>query len=91
MSHPRRGDALDNINTRHPDRLLVIARAFSDHADVTSARAEGIDAQGIDLALETPRGPARARVEFAEAVADYPGGVRVAFVRLARQADDLLR
>jgi len=86
MRHRQHSDALHTINTRHPDQLLAIARAFGGRADVTSARAERIDAEGIDLVLETPSGSSTVRVEFTEPVVDYPDGVRVAFVRLARAA-----
>lgn len=86
MRHEQHSDALHTINTRHPDQLLAIARAFGGHIDATQARAERIDAEGIELVLETPSGPAAVRVRFADPVVDYPDGVRVAFVRLARSA-----
>ena len=86
MSHGPHGDALHHINTDHLDDLLAIARAFGGHADATSARAESIDAEGIDLALETIRGPATAHVGFAKPVSEYPDGVRVAFIELTDMA-----
>lgn len=86
MKHGQHSEALHTLNTRHPDQLLAIVRAFGGHADATSARAEGIDAEGLDLLVETSGGPAAVRVGFAERVIDYPDGVRVAFVRLARAA-----
>lgn len=86
MNHDQHSDALHTINTRHPDQLLAIARAFGGHTDATQGQAERIDAEGIELVLETPSGPTTVRVGFAEPVVDYPDGVRVAFVRLARAA-----
>lgn len=86
MNHRRHSEALHAINTRHPDQLLSIAQAFGGQADATAARAERIDADGIDLAVDTPKGPVAARVEFDETVSDFPEGIRVAFVRLARAA-----
>lgn len=86
MRHEQRSDVPHTINTRHPGQLLAIARAFGGRTDATSARTERIDAEGIELVLETPSGPATVRIGFAEPVVDYPDGVRVAFVRLARAA-----
>jgi putative heme iron utilization protein len=86
MSHGPHGDALHHINTDHLDDLLAIARAFGGHADATSARAERVDAEGIDLAIETPRGPATAHVGFTEPVSEYPDGVRAAFIELTNVA-----
>ena len=97
MPHQRNADPLTQINTRHPEQLLLIARALAGHPDATAAAAVGIDRFGIDLRVDTPAASTTARAEFAEPVAesDYPDGLRVAFVRLARraqiQADDSLR
>lgn len=49
-----------------------------------------MDAEGLDLAFASSEGTATAQVDFLEPVKDYPAGVRVAFVRLARRARDLL-
>jgi putative heme iron utilization protein len=88
VNHRRHTDLLRHINHDHSDDLLVAARAFAGHPDATAARAERIDPHGIDLVVQTPSGPATARVDFAEPIpdADYPDGVRVAFVRLVRRA-----
>lgn len=88
MRHERHSDPLQHMNEDHAHDLLSAARAFSGHPDATAARAERIDRHGIDLQVETPAGQAAARVEFAEPIPeqDYPGGVRVAFVRLVRRA-----
>lgn len=88
MSHRQHHDPIQRLNEHHADDLLVIARALGGHADALSALAERVDRDGIDLAVETPRGPATVRVRFTEPVdaADDLGAVRVAFVRLARRA-----
>lgn len=70
----------------HPAVSAAGAFAFSGHPDATAARAERIDASGIDLILETPAGQSASRVEFDEPIGDFPAGFRVAFVRLARRA-----
>lgn len=88
MSHERHSDPLQHMNDDHSDDLLVAARAFAGHPDATGARAASVDRYGIDLVVETTSGPTAARVEFADPMpeADYPDGVRVAFVRLVRRA-----
>lgn len=85
MRHGHHSQALHTINTRHPDQLLTIARALGGHPDATSALAEGIDADGLDLLVETPAGPATVRVSFAERVVDYPRRCP-SRVRAARQS-----
>lgn len=81
-------DPLQHMNDDHSEELLLVARAFSGHPGATTARAESIDARGMDLVLDTPRGQTSARVEFADPIPEtaYPESVRVAFVRLARRA-----
>ena len=66
-----------------------MARAFGGRPDATSARAERIDGNGIDVVLATPGGPARARIGFVEPVAD-PDGLRAAFAALAHGARIIL-
>ncbi len=79
-------DPLHHLNTHRVDELLAVARTAGGMPHATAARAERVDAQGIDITVETPDGPARTRAEFLEPVLDYPAGIRVAFVRLARKA-----
>ncbi|MGI8999594.1 MAG: DUF2470 domain-containing protein [Candidatus Limnocylindria bacterium] len=65
-----------------------IARALAGYPEATAASAEAVDRFGLDLRVATPTGDALVRVDFAEPIPedDYPDGVRVAFVRLARRA-----
>ncbi len=88
MKHRRHSDPLQHMNADYGDDLLAAARALGGHPDATAARAEHVDRHGVDLAVVTPTGTVTARVDFAEPIpeADYPDGVRVAFVRLARRA-----
>jgi hypothetical protein len=80
-------DPRQRLNAHHADELLVTARAFGGHPDATYAHAQRVDRDGIELAIETPRGPATARVAFIEPASDTkPSGVRRAFLRLAREA-----
>lgn len=86
--HQRDGDPAAVVNLRHGDQLLDIARALAGEPDATAARAEHIDHRGIYLAIDTPNGEGRTRVEFDATLSEdeFPAGVRVAFVRLARRA-----
>jgi len=89
IDHDVAASALAHLNDDHPDALLVVvvARAFVGHPDATSARAERIDRYGIDLVLATPRGPAAARVGFAEPVtAADRDELRAAFRDLTHRA-----
>jgi hypothetical protein len=81
MSHPPPHDPRERLDEHHADELLAVARADGGHPDATSARAERVDRDGIDLTIETPHGPAIARVAFTE-----PSRIRVAFRALARAA-----
>ena len=91
MSHGGRHDPVQRVNDHHADDLLAAARAFGGHPDALGARAERIDRDGMDLTVETPRGPAEARVTFNERVADGdPRALRAAFAELARRARTVL-
>ncbi|MGH9244616.1 MAG: DUF2470 domain-containing protein [Acidimicrobiales bacterium] len=91
MSHGARHDPVQRVNDHHADDLLAAARAFGGHPDAFSARAERIDRDGMDLSVETPRGPADARVTFIERVADGDSrALRAAFAELARRARTVL-
>ncbi len=85
MSHGQHHDPVQHVNDDHADDLLAAAQAFASHPDATHARAERIDADGIDLLLATPRGETAARVSFTEPVAD-PAGLAAAFGELTRKA-----
>ena len=62
---PARASVIAQVDDDHADALLVIARALGGYPDATAARCSGLDRRGIDLAADTPRGPAPVRVAFA--------------------------
>lgn len=77
-----------HLNDTRADDLLTVAKAFGGHPDATSARAERIDRDGIDLVLATPGGPSMARISFVEPVVEDAGAdeMRAAFTELTRRA-----
>lgn len=82
---PVAAGAIDHLNKDHRDALMAAARSLGGHPDATAARAQRIDRYGIDLELDTPRGPAETRVGFDRAVTDA-ATLRQACVALARRA-----
>lgn len=77
--------AVRHMNEDHKDALASMARAFTGHSDATGAYALRADRYGMDLGIDTPRGKANGRVEFAEPVTT-PDGLRPAVVELAKRA-----
>jgi putative heme iron utilization protein len=77
--------AIAHLNDDHADALLVMAQALGGYPDATAARCTAADRYGLDLAVQTPRGSAPARVGFAEPVTDK-AGLRQATVELTRRA-----
>ena len=77
--------AIAHLNADHGDALLTIAQALGGYPDATFARCSGIDRRGIDLALDTPRGRAPARVSFSATLTESTQ-LRAATVELTRRA-----
>jgi heme iron utilization protein len=77
--------AIAHLNADHADALLTIAQALGGYPDATFARCSGIDRRGIDLALDTPRGRAPARVSFSATLTESTQ-LRAATVELTRRA-----
>ncbi len=77
--------ATRHLNEDHSDPLLEMARALAGHTDASSARCLRADRYGLDLAVETARGPTFARVAFTEPVV-APDGLRAATIDLAKRA-----
>jgi heme iron utilization protein len=77
--------AIAHLNTDHADALLVIAQALGGYPDATAARCSGLDRRGIDLALDTPRGRAPARVPFSATLTES-AQLRAATVELTLRA-----
>jgi len=84
MNHGRH-DPVQRVNEKHGEELLAVARSLGGHPEATSARAERIDSDGIDLVLGTPSGAVETRVRFLEPVSD-PRRMRRAFKDLTRRA-----
>jgi putative heme iron utilization protein len=63
----------------------IIAQALGGYPDATQAQCSGLDRRGIDLAVQTPRGRAPARVAFPLALAES-SQLRAATVELTRRA-----
>lgn len=82
---PAAAGAIAHLNADHADALLAMARGLAGYPDASSAAATAIDRYGMDLAVDTPRGRADARVGFAEPVS-APDGLRAATVELAARA-----
>lgn len=82
---PQVPDAIAHLNADHPDALLLMAQAFTNHADATEAKCTQADRYGLDLALVTPEGDKAGRVSFTDRI-ETPGGLRAATVDLARRA-----
>ncbi len=87
MPHGRH-DPVQRVNDKHGDELLAVARSLGGHPEATSARAESIDGDGIDVVLTTPTGSVEARLSFLEPVLD-PRRMRAAFKDLTRRAAEL--
>jgi putative heme iron utilization protein len=81
--------AITHLNADHADALLAIARALGGYPDASSTRCSGLDRYGIDLALDTPRGRAPARVAFPAALDDAKE-LRAATVELTHRARAIL-
>jgi len=78
-------DPVQRVNDKHADELLVMARTLGGHPEATSAKAERIDADGLDLVLTTPEGSVETRIGFGEPVPD-PKRMRAAFKDLSKRA-----
>ena len=77
--------AVAHLNADHADALLAMARELGGYTDATAAECTSIDRYGLDLDLDTPRGPAATRVPFAASLTRAED-LRAATVELARRA-----
>jgi len=81
--------AIAHLNDDHPEALLAISRGLAGYPDATAASASRIDRYGLELAIETPRGRAPARVAFSDP-ANQASELRRATVDLTRRARERL-
>lgn len=77
--------AVEHLNDDHADALTQMARALGGFPDATTAVCTGVDRYGMDLKVDSPRGPAYTRVGFGGALASA-GELRSATVELVRRA-----
>jgi putative heme iron utilization protein len=77
--------AVAHLNADHADALLEIAQALGGYPDATAAACSGLDRYGMDLALNTPRGRAPARVAFSSTLTER-AQLRAATVELTQRA-----
>lgn len=78
-----------HMNEDHREDSLRLCQALGGRPDATSALMVGMDADGIDFRIETPDGPAEARVLWGERVTERPQ-VRTAVVHLHDEACHVL-
>ncbi|MGQ0617565.1 MAG: DUF2470 domain-containing protein [Acidimicrobiia bacterium] len=83
-----RHDPVQQLNARHAEQLLDIARALAGHPDAVSAHATSIDDVGIEMVVATATGTTTVPVPFA-VPASGPRR-RLAFRDLAARAAALL-
>jgi putative heme iron utilization protein len=82
---PSAQGAVEHLNADHADALLAMAHRLAGQPEATAATCTAIDRYGLDLAIETPAGPATARLAFSQPCA-APGDLRAATVELTRRA-----
>lgn len=90
MNHSHDHDPVEQMNRHRRDELVAIARTLGGTPDATDATAERVDATGVEITITSPRDTTLGRIEFLEPVSDFPNGIRIAFVRLARHAQNTL-
>ena len=59
-----------HMNDDHADDCVVIARAYSGVATITTASVVGVDGTGMDLAADGPNGALVVRVPWSGPLAD---------------------
>jgi heme iron utilization protein len=77
--------AVAHLNEDHSDALLAMARALGGYPDASAATCVSVDRYGLDLDIDTERGPAATRIAFDQMLRE-PGELRAATVALARRA-----
>jgi hypothetical protein len=87
MAHEH-GDPLDHINGDHADDLLIAVHVMAGQPDATGVRAVSVDRHGVDVIVQRPNGEIEEELLFREPIPEdeFPDGVRVAFVRMIRDA-----
>lgn len=79
---PYAAGAIEHLNADHAPALIEMARALGGFPDARVAECTGVDRYGLELKVDTPRGPAYTRVGF--------GGALTSFDQLRAAAADLV-
>lgn len=76
-----------HMNDDHADAVLLYAKAFANAPEATAAKMLRIDAEGMDLAVQTNEQSGSARVQFDHELQDAEDAHQtlIAMVRQARQ------
>ncbi|MCX4091713.1 DUF2470 domain-containing protein [Nocardia sp. alder85J] len=82
---PTAARAVAHLNDDHADALLDMARTLGGYPDATAAVCDRADRYGLDLRVQTPRGPAATRVGYTAPLTS-PGELRSATVELTQLA-----
>ncbi len=82
---PYADGAVEHLNADHADGLLLAARVLGGHPDAQRAVCTGVDRYGLDLKVDTPRGPAYTRAGFGRRL-DSADELRSAAADLVRRA-----
>ncbi|MBU3687484.1 MAG: DUF2470 domain-containing protein [Mycobacterium sp.] len=82
---PYAAGAVEHLNADHAPALIEMARALGGFPDAEIAECTGVDRYGLDLKVDTPRGPAYTRVGFGGALSSF-GQLRAAAADLVHRA-----
>jgi putative heme iron utilization protein len=87
MSRPLTPESIasicEHMNEDHADALVTYARVFGHRADARTARMTGMDADGLDMHVETDSGEVDLRVTFDHTLADADDAQQT-LIRMAR-------
>jgi putative heme iron utilization protein len=73
----------EHMNEDHADALVTYARVFGHQADAQAARMTGMDAEGLDMHVQTTAGEVDLRVAFDHSLADADDAQQT-LIRMAR-------
>ncbi len=82
---PHAAGAVEHLNADHAPALIEMARALGGFPDASVAECTGVDRYGLDLKVDTPRGPAYTRVGFGRSLSSF-GQLRAAAADLVHRA-----
>jgi putative heme iron utilization protein len=87
MSRPLTPESIasicEHMNEDHADALVTYARVFGHRADVRTARMTGMNAEGLDMLVDTDTGEIDMRVAFDHTLVDADDAQQT-LIRMAR-------